>query len=223
MTARTMVKEVSLFPRRPELTAAEFRTYYETRHVPLALRYNRVFAKYTRNFVVGSRANNPVFDAMTEIWYLNPAVAEKAWSDYARFEEIVDDEQQFMDRSGIISLQTAETVVVGPSRSVELEPVSKIVVLLRRPTLADSEEFAANASAFARRSAAAIGANRTTLDVTVASLDVPATVGAQNVRPDAIVSVAHTTHRAFESTVGVEVIGVVDVEQVESPAADLHD
>ena len=62
------MKTIALMPRRPDTSRAAFREHYETRHVPLALRYFR-FAKYVRNHLVDPRTDGVGFDTISEFWH----------------------------------------------------------------------------------------------------------------------------------------------------------
>jgi hypothetical protein len=46
-----MSKNIALLSRRAELTRAQFRDYYETRHAPLAIGYFP-FTRYVRNHLL---------------------------------------------------------------------------------------------------------------------------------------------------------------------------
>ncbi|MDB5394746.1 MAG: ethyl tert-butyl ether degradation EthD, partial [Rhodospirillales bacterium] len=45
------MKTIVLFRRRPDLSRAAFRDYYETRHAPLAVQHVH-FTKYVRNHLI---------------------------------------------------------------------------------------------------------------------------------------------------------------------------
>jgi hypothetical protein len=222
-----MIKELSLFPRRPDITAGYFRHHYESQHVPLALRYNRVFIKYVRNYVVGLRLDSPVFDALTEIWYCSQSEAEGAWEAYAHYDDIVEDERCFMDRNNIISLQTEETLISGTTRAVESDVVVKAIFLLRRSSRVGRSDFRVAAAEVAARLGTHPGCFRTILDTTCSSLEVPGASPPFQNRPDGFVSLwfEHTVASPWDipAAHGIELIGTVTVDQIESPAKLLRD
>jgi uncharacterized protein (TIGR02118 family) len=222
-----MIKELSLFPRRSDLTTDHFRHHYEAQHVPLALRYNRVFIKYARNHVVGLRLDNPVFDTLTEIWYGSQSEAEGAWAAYANYHEIVEDERRFMDRSNIISLQTEETLISGTTRAAESGVVVKAIFLLRRGSRVTPSDFRFAAAEVAARLGTHPGCFRTMLDTTCSSLAVPGASPYFQGRPDGFVSLwlEHPVTSPWDMPAvhGVELIGTVNVDQIESPAELLRD
>lgn len=97
-----ILKLVFLLKRRPGMSMAEFRDYYETRHrilaeqaMPAALRYVRRYVQPENNPITGEAIELP-FDAIMEIWWNSRAdwdavQAEMAASDLGR--EIYEDEE----------------------------------------------------------------------------------------------------------------------------------
>lgn len=85
-----MIKHFFLISKKPELSAEEFRTYYEANHVPLIRRLLPMFAHYERHYVDRSRSRidaaqaDPDFDVITEIHFATQA-------DYDDFMETVSD------------------------------------------------------------------------------------------------------------------------------------
>lgn len=61
------MKMISLVERRPDLSVAAFRAYYENRHVPLAQQHFP-FEGYVRNHVTARGAGFANFDCIAECW-----------------------------------------------------------------------------------------------------------------------------------------------------------
>ena len=103
-----MIKIVGFFKRRPGMTVAEFREYYETRHRLLGEKYLAGYAcHYQRRFLdampnrATGEAQAPEYDVIMEIWYpdqaaQNAAGAKMAVPEAAR--EIMEDEERLFDR-----------------------------------------------------------------------------------------------------------------------------
>lgn len=66
--------------RRPGMTMAEFRDYYENNHVPLALPYMQGITRYVRRYIepqphaeTGTNEELP-YDVVSELWFEDEAV-----------------------------------------------------------------------------------------------------------------------------------------------------
>jgi hypothetical protein len=105
-----MLKLIALIPRKPGLSREEFIKYYETKHVPLILRYFPQIEKYIRNYPVkdenfhyeGNKISPGVpYDAVTEIWLKDQAAYEDMMKmfldDPGKFTGLVEDEKNFID------------------------------------------------------------------------------------------------------------------------------
>jgi len=103
------MKVVMLFKRKTETTPEQFREHYEKTHAPLAVRLLPYFKSYTRKYVrhdmsyksssLGGEIN---FDVVTELTFDSKEDYDrmtKALADPAVRNQIVKDEEQFMDRS----------------------------------------------------------------------------------------------------------------------------
>ncbi len=68
-----MIKTITLLKRRPDMSVADFRSYYESQHVLLGLKYTRPEAlRYTRRYLTtlgGSQDNDACFDVAMELWF----------------------------------------------------------------------------------------------------------------------------------------------------------
>ena len=124
-----MKKVIGLIKKRADMSAEEFRTYYETRHAPLAMRLfgNELFRDYRQNFaesVTALEAADPSiplvdgYDCVTEIWFDD--------GDYERFQALLanrpdianaleEDERNFIDRSQV-QVMVCDEVLQFPHR-----------------------------------------------------------------------------------------------------------
>jgi hypothetical protein len=106
------MKVIFLFKRKAGTTFEHFRDYYETKHSLLAVRLLPFFKSYTRNYIRQDGGFKPAggvqlgaaadFDVVTELVFENQAAYDKmleALKDPSIREQIVRDEENFMDRS----------------------------------------------------------------------------------------------------------------------------
>jgi uncharacterized protein (TIGR02118 family) len=126
-----MKKIVSLLKRRPGMSFDEFRTHYETQHVPLAMRLfgNEFFYDYRQNFVeiateleTGEEvATADRWDCITEIWFKDGDLERfqnllAGGSDAAT--ELSNDEEKFIDRSQVVLMIVDELRQIEENRSL---------------------------------------------------------------------------------------------------------
>lgn len=93
------MKMISLVERRPDLSVAAFRAYYENRHVPLA-KQHLPFEHYVRNHVMACRAGLADFDCVAE-----------CWTDVARLRDILE------GPLGIVFAEDQARFMKGPART----------------------------------------------------------------------------------------------------------
>lgn len=104
-----MHKVVGLLKRRPGMSVAEFRDYYEAHHRMIGEKYLRGYAtRYMRRYLNGfadpitGAAPEQEFDVLLEIWYRDQKAFEEANLRFAEPEisaEIAADEERLFDRS----------------------------------------------------------------------------------------------------------------------------
>ncbi len=103
------IKTIGFMPRRPDIDRAAFKTYYETRHAPLAVPLFP-FRRYRRNHLADA-AVEPGFDCISEFWVGSLAeigsLMEGEVGDRMRA-----DEPNFMDQPRILAVR-AEPVATG--------------------------------------------------------------------------------------------------------------
>jgi len=94
--------------RKAGMSVADFRHYYETVHVPLALSYSKGMQRYLRRYIdplpnpETGATPEPEFDVVTELWFTN----EKVYRATVQFlsttvmpDAIVTDEKNLFDRA----------------------------------------------------------------------------------------------------------------------------
>jgi hypothetical protein len=201
------LKALALMPRRPDLTRAQFRRYYETQHTALALRYFR-FDRYVRNHLLD--APDIGFDCVSEFW---PRRMEATFAlmQTKVGERMRGDERQFTDQPRIVSGRCEESQLAGEPRSADETGVNKLALLLRTPW------DAATLIASLRAWAAANAAPRRT--VTLDSL-----VGMSHAAfPCDAILWLHAVAADVEPRLpaGIEIVGRALTEAEETPAAVL--
>lgn len=100
-----MIKTLTLLKRRPDMSVADFRSYYESQHVLLGLKYTRPEAlRYTRRYLTtpgGSQDNDACFDVAMELWFADRDALERVLQRLqqpAIAAEIAADEALLFDR-----------------------------------------------------------------------------------------------------------------------------
>jgi len=107
--AGSTYKILLMMKRRPGMSVAEFRDYYENRHVPLCTRYaSPAITRYVRRYIdpqphpeTGPAAELP-FDVITELWFEDHAkfLGTLAYLTSNRMpDEVVEDECNLFDRA----------------------------------------------------------------------------------------------------------------------------
>jgi hypothetical protein len=154
------MKSITLITRRPDLTRAQFRRYYEDCHAPLGARYFP-FEKYVRNHVVSSRPEDAGFDCLMECW-LDRDLAMKTLTG-AIDDLFAEDEARFMVTRGI-GIGVIEHLIFGPERGVDPRGTSKIALFVANAGSQERAEFLALLGAWGRSLATEHAAIRATID-----------------------------------------------------------
>jgi hypothetical protein len=101
-------KIVMLMKRKPGISVAQFRDYYESNHAPMAARYSQGVARYVRRYLnpldhpeTGPCDELP-YDVITEIWFDDEAVF-RSMLDYITTaimpDAVIEDEKNLFDRA----------------------------------------------------------------------------------------------------------------------------
>lgn len=109
------MKMIVLFRRKQDLTPAQFRDYYETKHAPMALKLFPYMKDYRRNYIRqdlmhqragGESIKAPLdFDVITEITFANKSDYDRMVHDMtspAVQTQVIEDEKRFLDRSATV-------------------------------------------------------------------------------------------------------------------------
>jgi hypothetical protein len=154
-------KNIALLPRKPGLSRAQFRDYYERRHALLAISHFPM-TRYIRNHLPD--AGEPGFDAISEFWSDDlPGLGALMQTQIG--ELMRADEERFMDRDAIRSGSADEYLLAGPPRSAESASAHKHAWLLSR-TAPTEAQFVAAITAWAAPGHPGIrGCERLLLDV----------------------------------------------------------
>ncbi|KIW35298.1 uncharacterized protein PV07_02001 [Cladophialophora immunda] len=97
------VKWICLVKRKPGLSKAEFKDYYENNHVPMVNGLIPHVERYIRNYTVGEGSTfSPAWDCITEFWF----TTEQDWTNFNQClsepnisKKVAADEEKFVDRS----------------------------------------------------------------------------------------------------------------------------
>lgn len=102
------VKLIGLLKKKPGMTREAFIDYYENSHVPLICGLVPMGHDYRRSYTERMRANGREvddafeYDAVTELWFDQAedyAAFAEAMRDPRIFQQIVADEEKFLERS----------------------------------------------------------------------------------------------------------------------------
>ena len=107
MTMAEMHKILLFMKRKPGMSVADFRAYYEQRHAPLALRHGATMTRYVRRFLdpqphaeSGTCAELP-YDVITELWFNDEAKFRGTLAyitTHVMPDDVVADERNLFDR-----------------------------------------------------------------------------------------------------------------------------
>ena len=124
MSEGSVWKILLFMKRRPGMSVADFRDYYENRHVPLCLKYASGVSRYVRRYLdpqphaESGRNDELPYDMITELWFDD----EKTWRgtvDYLSTatlpEEVVADERNLFDRATMRMATVIEHETVMPA------------------------------------------------------------------------------------------------------------
>jgi EthD domain len=154
-----MLKVMTLFLKRPDLTRRQFRDYYEGHHVAMGLAANKYFGftKYVRNHVVAASPSAPArpfaeFDCFSEYTFrdVDAAVEAQKFMLTPGGKALAEDELNFLDMSYHPSFGSSETLIAGVPRRVDVGITPKWALVLARGEGIGAAEFLSSIEAFAR-------------------------------------------------------------------------
>ena len=208
------MKVITLITRRPELTRAAFRAYYENNHAPLGARYFP-FQKYVRNHLTGSRPENVGFDCLMECWLDR----EKALAslDGKIGDIFTEDEGKFMVTRGI-GVDVVERVLDGPARGVDPRGLRKLAFFLGNAGGIEREAFLDRVAEWGRALGADIGATRVVLDEVLPGQTPPPAFTA-----DAVLTLWLDNNQALtpRAPAGIQIRAALSLESEETTPAEL--
>ncbi|MBS0579292.1 MAG: EthD domain-containing protein [Proteobacteria bacterium] len=159
-----MLKVMTLFVKRPDMTRRQFRDYYEGNHVAMGLAANKHFgfSKYVRNHTVATLASPPAqalreFDCFSEYSFpdVDQAVKAQAYMLTPGGKALAEDELNFLDMSYHPSFGVTETLIAGAPRGVEPGLTGKVALVLARGEGSDAASFQAAVQRFSQEYAQA--------------------------------------------------------------------
>jgi hypothetical protein len=156
------MKVITLIQRRPDITRAAFKEYYEKNHAPLGTRYFP-FEKYVRNHLVSSVPDDVGFDVLMECWLDRATAVASLTGDVGDI--FNEDEARFMNAPPRPEgFDVIEHLVAGPPRGVDARGARKVAWFLAAGDELGHGDFLAAATNWGRQLAARTGATRATLD-----------------------------------------------------------
>ena len=107
----TMIKQVSFFRRRKDLSPEDFREHWRTKHADVVRRLNGL-VRYVQNHALDSSSG---FDGIAEVWF-EDMESMRANVDTPELESIRIDEENFIDSSTMGTILTNEYIIkeTGP-------------------------------------------------------------------------------------------------------------
>jgi hypothetical protein len=210
------MKVITLIARRPDLTRAAFRAYYENNHAPLGARYFP-FQKYVRNHLTGSRPETVGFDVLMECWLDR----DKAMAvlDGKVAEIFAEDEARFMNApprpEGV---DVVERVLDGPARGVDPRGLRKQAFFMANTTGIENEAFLDRVAEWGRALGADVDATRVVLDEILPGQKTPALFTA-----DAILTLWVDDNQALSPRPpsGIQIRAALALESEETTPAEL--
>ena len=108
-----MVKALSYFRRRPELTVEAFQDYWRSKHPEVVTRLPGIRG-YVQSHTLteGYRKGRPLYDGIAEVWFADTA-AMRALAGTPAMRAVEADEAKFIDRSTMGLLIVEDHVVKG--------------------------------------------------------------------------------------------------------------
>ena len=103
-----MFKVIELMKRRPGISRAEFRAYYENYHAPLCEKYCSSLSRYLRRYIdplphpETGPADELPFDVITELWVEDEATFRSLVQYITSTimpDEVIEDEKKLFDRT----------------------------------------------------------------------------------------------------------------------------
>lgn len=139
-----MVKVFALLPRRQDVTEEFFHQHWAGPHADLAKRITTL-QRYVQSHRTGDGVPGLTpapYEGIAEVWFVDAATAAGMGEDPNYAEGAHLDEPKFIDVDNLAFVMTEESVVRGGPPVAQDTPGTKAMLLLRRPTGQDPQDFA---------------------------------------------------------------------------------
>jgi hypothetical protein len=122
MMSAPIYKIMLFMKRRPGMSVAAFRDYYETRHAPLCAKYGSSITRYIRRYIDPQPHpetgpwDEPPFDVITELWFKDEAIFNGTVAYLTKTimpDEVVEDEKNLFDRASFRIATVVECETTG--------------------------------------------------------------------------------------------------------------
>ena len=131
-----MLKQLSIFRRREDLSQEAFRDYWRNRHPEVVTRLPGI-RRYVQNHVTAVLRGDPVWDGIAEVWF-DDIESMRANVGSQVLADIRADEANFIAADSMVSIVTHEHVFVDDMDASE--PRKVLALVKRSPGLA-AEQF----------------------------------------------------------------------------------
>ncbi len=131
-----MLKQLSIFRRREDLSREAFRDYWRTRHPDVVTRLPGI-RRYVQNHVTAVLRGEPGWDGIAEVWF-DDIESMRANAGSPVLADIREDEANFIAAGSMVSIVTTEHVLGGDSTGQELR---KVLALVKRRAGLTAERF----------------------------------------------------------------------------------
>jgi uncharacterized protein (TIGR02118 family) len=129
-----MLKIITLFKRRADLSLAEMETYWIERHAALVRRLPSL-RRYVQSQTIagGYKKGEPAIDGMAELWFDDTA-ALRALSNSPELKAVLNDEANLLDPASRCEIITEDVVI--KDGQIPANGVKNVELVVKRPDLA---------------------------------------------------------------------------------------
>ena len=131
-----MLKQLSIFRRREDLSQGAFRNYWRNRHPEVVTRLPGI-RRYVQNHVTAVLRGDPVWDGIAEVWF-DDIQSMRANVVSPVLADIRADEANFIAADSMVSIVTAEHTFADGSSDREM---CKVLALVKRSRDLSAEQF----------------------------------------------------------------------------------
>lgn len=130
-----MLKQLSIFRRREDLSQEAFRDYWRNRHPEVVTRLPGI-RRYVQNHVTAVLRGDPGWDGIAEVWFDDIEIM-RANAGSPVLADVRADEANFIAAGSMVSIVTAEHAFVDDSAG----DVRKVLALVKRSPDLSAEQF----------------------------------------------------------------------------------